>query len=50
MPGSRLAGVLFEKRLEELGLTISLAVGYRLSPRGAAYLAAARAQDQRPGT
>lgn len=27
------------RRLKELGLTESLAVGYRLSPRGAAYLA-----------
>ncbi|MGH3655023.1 MAG: hypothetical protein ACRDUA_00035 [Micromonosporaceae bacterium] len=26
------------RKLKELGLTISLAVGYRLSPRGAAYL------------
>jgi hypothetical protein len=28
------------RRLKELGLTESLEVGYRLSPRGAAYLAA----------
>jgi biotin operon repressor len=31
------------RRLKELGLTISLDVGYRISPRGAAYLAAAAA-------
>ncbi len=31
---------LHVRRLKELGLTISLDVGYRLSPRGAAYLAA----------
>jgi len=37
------------RRLKELGLTISLAVGYRLSPRGAAYLAAGRAKDP-PGS
>lgn len=30
------------RKLKNLGLTISLRVGYRLSPRGAAYLAAAR--------
>ena len=30
------------RRLKELGLTESLEVGYRLSPRGAAVLAAAR--------
>jgi biotin operon repressor len=30
---------LHVRRLKELGLTISLDVGYRLSPRGAAYLA-----------
>jgi biotin operon repressor len=40
---------LHVRRLKELGLTISLEVGYRLSPRGAAYLAAARAKDPRPG-
>jgi DNA-binding MarR family transcriptional regulator len=33
------------RRLKELGLTISLEVGYRISPRGAAYLA-----RQPPGT
>jgi hypothetical protein len=27
------------RKLKNLGLTISLGVGYRLSPRGAAYLA-----------
>jgi biotin operon repressor len=31
------------RRLKALGLTISLDVGYRISPRGAAYLAAAAA-------
>jgi len=30
------------RKLKRLGLTISLDVGYRLSPRGEAYLAAAR--------
>ena len=30
---------LHVRRLKELGLTISLEVGYRISPRGAAYLA-----------
>jgi biotin operon repressor len=30
---------LHVRRLKELGLTISLDIGYRLSPRGAAYLA-----------
>jgi hypothetical protein len=30
---------LHVRRLKELGLTISLDVGYRISPRGAAYLA-----------
>jgi biotin operon repressor len=40
---------LHVRRLKELGLTISLEVGYRLSPRGAAYLAAARANAPRPG-
>ena len=30
---------LHVRRLKELGLTISLDVGYRLSPRGAAFLA-----------
>jgi biotin operon repressor len=33
------------RRLKELGLTISLDVGYRLSPRGEAYLAAVRPTD-----
>jgi biotin operon repressor len=37
------------RRLKELGLTISLDVGYRLSPRGEAYLAAQQAADSRPG-
>lgn len=36
------------RRLKELGLTISLEVGYRLSPRGAAYLAAVQAKDSPP--
>ncbi len=31
------------RKLKNLGLTISLEVGYRLSPRGEAYLAAAQA-------
>ncbi len=33
---------LHVRRLKALGLTLSLPVGYRLSPRGAAYLAATR--------
>ena len=33
---------LHVRRLKELGLTISLDVGYRISPRGAAYLARLR--------
>jgi biotin operon repressor len=33
------------RRLKELGLTISLEVGYRISPRGAAYLARQRSRD-----
>jgi hypothetical protein len=33
------------RRLKELGLTESLPVGYRLSPRGATVLAAARRRD-----
>ena len=33
---------LHVRRLKELGLTISLDVGYRISPRGAAYLAGRR--------
>lgn len=36
------------RRLKALGLTISLQVGYRLSPRGEAYLAAAQEQPN-PG-
>ena len=36
------------RRLKELGLTESLAVGYRLSPRGAAVLAHARDRDAAP--
>jgi biotin operon repressor len=36
------------RRLKELGLTISLEVGYRLSPRGEAYLRAAG--DRRPAS
>jgi biotin operon repressor len=40
---------LHVRRLKALGLTISLEVGYRLSPRGAAYLASrAGGHDQRP--
>jgi hypothetical protein len=42
---------LHVRRLKELGLTISLDVGYRISPRGAAYLAsrAASAQNRKGG-
>ncbi len=40
---------LHVRRLKELGLTVSLEVGYRLSPRGAAYLAAVRAKAPWPG-
>jgi hypothetical protein len=42
---------LHVRRLKELGLTISLDVGYRISPRGAAYLAttAVSAQNQKGG-
>ena len=40
---------LHVRRLKELGLTISLDVGYRLSPRGEAYLAAQQAADSRAG-
>lgn len=36
------------RKLKELGLTESLAVGYRLSPRGAAVLAAIEPYDARP--
>jgi hypothetical protein len=42
---------LFKRRvrsLKELGLTTSLLVGYQLSPRGTAYLAA-RGSGPRPG-
>jgi len=38
---------LHVRRLKELGLTISLDVGYRLSPRGAAYLAAVQDRNSR---
>lgn len=38
---------LHVRRLKELGLTISLDVGYRLSARGEAYLASAAAQPER---
>jgi hypothetical protein len=38
------------RRLKALGLTISLDVGYRLSPRGRAYLASAAARAIRGGT
>jgi biotin operon repressor len=37
---------LHVRRLKALGLTISLDVGYRLSPRGAAYLASAASRRQ----
>jgi hypothetical protein len=37
------------RRLKKLGLTISLDVGYRLSPRGEAYLSAVRAADRATG-
>jgi biotin operon repressor len=37
---------LHVRRLKELGLTISLEVGYQLSPRGAAYLARIVAGEQ----
>ena len=43
----RLAFKLDVRKLKALGLTISLEVGYRLSPRGEAYL---RGEDVRPGT
>jgi hypothetical protein len=36
---------LHVRRLKELGLTISLEVGYRISPRGAAYLARPPGRD-----
>jgi biotin operon repressor len=36
---------LHVRRLKALGLTISLDVGYRISPRGAAYLASKAAQQ-----
>lgn len=35
------------RKLKELGLTLSLEVGYRLSPRGEAYLAAVRRAERR---
>jgi hypothetical protein len=35
------------RKLKELGLTESMPVGYRLSPRGSAYLAGARAASSR---
>lgn len=38
------------RRLKALGLTISLEVGYRLSPRGRAYLASAAPPGTRPDT
>ena len=38
---------LHVRRLKTLGLTISLDVGYRLSPRGAAYLASQAAREPR---
>jgi len=37
---------LHVRRLKSLGLTISLDVGYRLSPRGAAYLASTTARRE----
>ena len=36
------------RKLKNLGQTISLEVGYRLSPRGAAYLRRRRASEPRP--
>jgi hypothetical protein len=39
---------LHVRRLKELGLTISLDVGYRISPRGAAYLASSAHQERGP--
>ncbi len=39
---------LHVRRLKALGLTISLDVGYRLSPRGAAYLASSAGREQAP--
>lgn len=36
------------RRLKALGLTISLDVGYRISPRGAAYLASRGSDDRAP--
>jgi hypothetical protein len=38
------------RKLKSLGLTISLEVGYRLSPRGRAYLAATSANPRARGT
>jgi biotin operon repressor len=40
---------LHVRRLKALGLTISLDVGYRLSPRGTAYLARTSRPAQEPG-
>jgi hypothetical protein len=37
---------LHVRRLKELGLTISLDIGYRISPRGAAYLASGAYQER----
>ena len=61
MPAGDLAAILGQerdrlklrvRRLKNLGLTISLAAGYRLSPRGAAYLSQTRAppgSSRKPG-
>jgi hypothetical protein len=38
------------RKLKNLGLTLSLTVGYRLSPRGEAYLRAAARHDDAAGT
>jgi hypothetical protein len=40
---------LHVRRLKELGLTLSLDVGYRLSPRGESYLRSIRGWQPRPG-
>jgi hypothetical protein len=40
---------LHVRRLKALGLTISLDVGYRLSPRGTAYLASAASRNHQAG-
>ena len=37
------------RKLKNMGLTVSLDVGYRLSPRGVAYLEALRSGGTRPG-